>query len=186
MHIQIIVGSIRQGRRAKPVGDWAYQLATTREDLSVELVDLKDWNLPMFDFSKPPIMGDYENPLQQRWAEKIAQGDGYIFISPEYNHGYTPVLKNALDYLYAEWARKPASFITYGSVHGAHGIEQVRQVLIELRIVPLRDAVHLANLRDKFAGDQFVGDKADGEQLARVLNDLVWWGNVLKEAIEAS
>jgi NAD(P)H-dependent FMN reductase len=154
--------------------------------VSVELVDLKDWNLPLFDFAKPSIMGDYENPLQQRWADKIAQGDGYLFISPEYNHGYTPVLKNALDYLYAEWAHKPASFITYGEVNGARGIEQVRLVLIELRMAPLRNAVHLSNLRDKFKDGRFVGDNADGEQLMRVLNDLVWWGQALKAARDAS
>jgi len=168
------------------VGDWAYQQATMRDDLSVELVDLKDWNLPMFDFPKPPIMGDYENPLQQRWADKIAQGDGYIFVSPEYNHGYTPVLKNALDYLYAEWAHKPASFITYGGVNGARSVEQVRLVLVELRMVPIRNAVHLPNLRDKFNDGQFVGDKADSDNLTQVLDDLVRWDKVLQELREVT
>jgi NAD(P)H-dependent FMN reductase len=143
MHIQIIVGSVREGRRAKPVADWAYQHAATRTDCSVELVDLKDWKLPLFSIGKPPILGEYEDALQQRWAQKVAQADGYLFVSPEYNHGYTPALKNALDYLYAEWVRKPASFVTYGGVSGARGVEQLRLVLVELQMAPLRDALHI-------------------------------------------
>jgi NAD(P)H-dependent FMN reductase len=102
MQLQIIVGSIREGRRAKPVADWVYQHAAKKPDCAVELVDLKDWNLPILNFVEPPISGNYEDPLQRRWAEKIAQADGYVFISPEYNHGYTPALKNALDYIYGE------------------------------------------------------------------------------------
>lgn len=121
LHFQIIVGIIREGRKARPVEDWAFELAAKRNDMSVELLDLKEWNLPLFDFAKPPIRGDYDNPRQRQWAEKIGVGDGYLFVSPEYNHGYSPALKNALDYLYAEWNNKPASFITYGGVAGARG-----------------------------------------------------------------
>jgi NAD(P)H-dependent FMN reductase len=182
MHIQIIVGSIRLGRRARPIGDWAYQLAAQREDLSVELIDLKDWNLPMFDFPNPPILGDYENPLQQRWAEKIAQGDGYVFICPEYNHGYTPVLKNALDYLYGEWGCKPASFISYGGVDGARGVEQLRLVLIELQMAPLRDALYISDAGRKFEGEVFVGGSNDVQQLNKALDELLWWGKALCNA----
>jgi NAD(P)H-dependent FMN reductase len=180
MHIQIIIGSIRQGRRAKPVGDWAYQMAVLRQDLSVELVDLKDWDLPMFDLPKPPILGGYEDPLQKRWADKIAEGDGYLFVSPEYNHGYTSVLKNALDYIFGEWGRKPASFISYGGALGARAIEQLRLVLIELRMAPLADALHISDIRSKFKDERFEGDARDAKQLTKVLDELVWWGNALK------
>lgn len=96
MHLQIIIGSIRQGRKAKPVGDWVYRIAVSRNDLSAELVDLKNWNLPMFELSKPPILGGYEDALQQRWADKIGEADGYLFVSPEYNHGYSSVQKMRL------------------------------------------------------------------------------------------
>src|SRR2546430_10705695 len=102
MHIQIITGSVREGRKAKPVADWVYRQTAARKDCTVELVDLKEWNLPMFHFAKPPILGAYEDAVQRRWAEKIAQADGFLFVSPEYNHGYSSALKNALDYLYAE------------------------------------------------------------------------------------
>lgn len=150
MRIQIIVGSIRDGRRSRSVADWAYQLASTRTDATVDLVDLRDWDLPLFDLKKPPILGNYENALQQRWADVIDQADGYLFVTPEYNHGYTPVLKNALDYIYGEWSRKPASFISYGNAAGARGIEQLRLVLIEMRVAPVRDALHIHNVNHKF------------------------------------
>jgi NAD(P)H-dependent FMN reductase len=182
MHIQIIVGSVREGRRAKPVADWVYQQATPRGDCSVELVDLKDWDLPLFSLGRPPILGEYEDELQQRWAHKIAQADGYLFVSPEYNHGYTPVLKNALDYLYAEWLRKPASFVTYGGVSGARGVEQLRLVLIELQMAPLRDAVHIGGIPSKLNDGVFTGDSRDEQQLKGVLDELLWWSRALSNA----
>lgn len=182
MHIQIIVGSVREGRRAKPVADWVYQQATSRGDCSVELVDLKDWDLPLFSLGRPPILGEYEDELQQRWAQKIAQADGYLFVSPEYNHGYTPVLKNALDYLYAEWLRKPASFVTYGGVSGARGVEQLRLVLIELQMAPLRDAVHIGGIPSKLTDGVFTGDSRDEQQLKGVLDELLWWSRALSNA----
>jgi NAD(P)H-dependent FMN reductase len=182
MHIQIVVGSIREGRRAQPVADWTYRHVATRTDCSVELVDLKDWNLPFMSFEKPPIMGGYQDEVQRRWAQKVAQGDGYLFVSPEYNHGYTPVLKNALDYLYAEWVRKPASFVTYGGVSGARGIEQLRLVLVELQMAPLRDALHLSGIPGKLKDGVFTGDSRDEEQLDRVLDELLWWSRALGAA----
>ena len=182
MHIQVIVGSVREGRRAKPVADWVCAHAANRPDCTLELVDLKDWNLPLMSLAKPPIMGDYEDPRQQRWAQKIAQGDGYLFVAPEYNHGYSPALKNALDYLYGEWIRKPASFITYGGVAGARGVEQLRLVLVELRMAPLRDALHIADIGHKLDDGVFDGDANDASQLDVMLDDLVWWGSALTTA----
>ena len=182
MHIQVVIGSVREGRRAKPVGDWVYQQGAARPDCSVELVDLKEWNLPLFNLAKPPIMGDYEDALQQRWADKVGQADGYLFVAPEYNHGYSPVLKNALDYVYDEWTRKPASFVTYGGVAGARAVEQLRLVLVELRMAPLRDALHITNLPAKLKDGVFVGDSNDVAHLTTVLDDLLWWGRALGTA----
>ncbi|BBZ10882.1 NADPH-dependent FMN reductase [Mycobacterium branderi] len=182
MHIQVIVGSVREGRRAKPVADWVCAQAASRQDCSVELVDLKDWDLPMMSLAKPPILGDYEDPLQQRWAQQVSQGDGYIFVTPEYNHGYSPALKNALDYLYAEWARKPASFVTYGGVAGARGVEQLRLVLIELRMAPLRDALHINGIGNKLNDGVFNGDTNDISQLNTAIDDLLWWSRALSAA----
>lgn len=186
MHIQIIIGSIREGRMAKPIADWAYDLLSERNDMSVELIDLKDWDLPMFDLARGPMAGNYDNDLQQRWSNKIAQGDGYLFISPEYNHGYSSVLKNAIDYLYHEWSRKPASFISYGGLGGAHSTEQLRLVLIELRMAVMRDAVNILNVWGKVQDGRFNADQKDMKSLDITVTELLWWSNALKMARPAS
>lgn len=182
MHIQIIVGSVRKGRIAKPVADWAHEVAAARDDLSVELVDLKEWDLPIFALPKGPAAGEYEDPLQKRWAAKIAQGDGYLFVCPEYNHGYTAALKNALDYLYSEWNRKPGACISYGGVRGARSVEQLRLVMVELRMAPLRNAVHIDSVWKKVGDGRFSADEKDQKQLQTVLDELLWWGTALKNA----
>lgn len=182
MHLQIILGSIRQGRIAKPVGDWTYEFTKKAAACTVELIDLKEWNLPMFDLPKSPIMGDYQDENQKKWARKVAEGDAYLFISPEYNHGYSPALKNALDYLYAEWNRKPATFVAYGGVEGARSVEQLRGVLVELQIAPLREALHIRNVFKKVQNEQFQPEEFDEKQLATVLDELLWWGKALKRA----
>src|SRR4051812_3646504 len=110
--IQIIIGSIREGRVGEPVARWFAALAAARADLSFELIDLRDWDLPFLAHATPPSRG-YESDLQRRWANKVAEADGYVLVTAEYNHGYPPALKNALDYVYAEWARKPVSYVSY-------------------------------------------------------------------------
>ena len=184
MRIQIIIGSVRQGRNSKPVCDWIEQQLRGRTDFQLEVVDLKDWNLPMFDLPGSPAAGKYQDETQIKWAECIARGDGYIFITPEYNHAYSAVLKNALDYLFAEWNRKPATFVSFGGVGGARAVEQLRQVLVELRMAPLGDAVHIQNLWGKVKEGSFHGDESDLKQLNRAVDQLVWWTDALKTARE--
>lgn len=186
LKLQILVGSIRDGRVARPVADWIYEAAAKRDDFRAELIDLKEWDLPLLSFPKPPSLGDYEVPLQKKWAAKIAEGDAYLFVSPEYNHGYSPVLKNALDYLYAEWNRKPAAFASYGSVAGARSGEQLRQVLIELQMAPIRDAVHIDRVNDKIGDDGFAADHNDEKHLRKVLDELQWWAMALSKARRAA
>ncbi|MFB4202639.1 hypothetical protein KBTX_01661 [wastewater metagenome] len=176
MHIQIIVGSIRRGRNALAIAEWAQAVAAEHQEITTEIVDLREWKLPMYDLPKPPIIGDYEDPLQRRWADQIARGDGFVFVSPEYNHGYTAVLKNALDYLYAEWVDKPAGFIAYGVNGGERAIEQLRLVLLELRMSPLRDAVHIPDLFDLLEDGRFKGAEHHTRQMHRVFDGLVKWG----------
>ena len=132
-HIQVILGSTRNGRLGDRVAAWFMGHASVRRDLTAELVDLRDWPLPFFDEPTPPIRGGYANPAQRAWAAKVEAADGYVFVSPEYNHGYTAVLKNALDHLYAEWTYKPAGFVGYGGLGGGiRAVEQLRQVVVEL------------------------------------------------------
>lgn len=185
MKIQIIIGSVREGRLSKPVADWALEQLKGRDDFEIELVDLKEWDLPMFSEAKSPAAGDYSNPVQKKWAEKIGEADGYIFVSPEYNHSFSAALKNALDYLYNEWGRKPATFVSFGGVSGARSIEQLRLVLVELRMAPLRDAVHIKDVWGKVKDGAFQADEGDLKQLTAAVDHLSWWSKTLKAGREA-
>ena len=122
MLIYIIVGSVRENRTAIKVANWLHQEIGnfSLQDMQTEIIDLKEWDLPIFAGAHPPATGIYDQPKQQQWADKIATADAFILISPEYNHGYSPALKNALDYIGKEWQDKPAAYIGYGSTNGLH------------------------------------------------------------------
>ena len=117
--IGIILGSTRPNRNGEQVARWVYDIASRREDAEFELVDLRDYPLPHLDEPLPPSMGQYQGEHTRRWAEKIASFDGFVIVTPEYNHGTSGVLKNAIDYLYAEWNNKAVGFVSYGAVGGA-------------------------------------------------------------------
>jgi NAD(P)H-dependent FMN reductase len=182
LQILVILGSVREGRTAEPVGKWVMAQAATRADLACELVDLKEWNLPFYPFAKPPAAGGYADPLQIRWAEKIGRADGYILIAPEYNHGPPAVLKNALDFVYAEWNRKPAAFVGYGGNGGARSIEQLTCVARELQMAPLEGSVHIMGVWGKVRDGAFAGDERDLKWLGHLFDELTWWGKALKAA----
>ena len=182
MHLQIILGSIREGRRSAPLAQWAVERASKRDGVTVELVDLKQWNLPMFDLAKFPTEGHYEDPLQQRWAETIARADGYLFVVAEYNHGYTSALKNALDYLYAEWNRKPASFVAFGNAEGARAVQQLKLVLNELEVAPLPTAVHLRGVSKKIVDGVFRPEPAEEKRFETMFDEWIWWATALRHA----
>jgi NAD(P)H-dependent FMN reductase len=182
LKIQVVVGSVREGRVSLPVAHWVRACAGEQGDLDAELVDLADWALPMFALATPPAMGGYKDPRQQRWAAKVGEAGGYILVSPEYNHGTSAVLKNALDYLYAEWNRKPVAFVSFGNTGGARAVEQLRAIAVELRMAPLGEAVHLLGVADKLRDGRFEADATDKKQLARLFDSLTWWGNALQTA----
>ena len=182
MHLQVILGSIREGRRSGPIADWVCEQARAYDGVTVELVDLKAWNLPIFSLAKFPSEGNYEDPLQQRWAETIAKADGYLFVVSEYNHGITAALKNALDYLYAEWNRKPASFVAFGNAEGARAVQQLKLVLNELEIAPLPTALHLRGVPKKVATGTFEPDDAETKRFGVMFGEWLWWARALKAA----
>jgi NAD(P)H-dependent FMN reductase len=121
LKIAIIIGSTRPGRNGEAVAKWVYEIAKKRSDAQFELVDIKDHNLPLLDEPVPATMGQYSKPHTKAWAAKIGSFDGYVFVAPEYNHGISGALKNAIDFLFAEWNNKAAGFVSYGSVGGARG-----------------------------------------------------------------
>jgi NAD(P)H-dependent FMN reductase len=143
--IQVIIGSTRPKRFSEKPARYIFDELSKRQDVVCELVDLRDWPLPFYDEPISPASnkGNYANELGKKWAAKVGEADGYIIVTPEYNHGYPAVLKNAIDWVFPEWNGKPVGFVGYGNVGGARAIEQLRQVVIELQMVPIRNAIHI-------------------------------------------
>ena len=146
--IGIILGSTRPNRNGEQVAKWVYDVASRRGDAEFELVDLRDYPLPHLDEPLPPSMGQYQNEHTRQWADKIASFDGFVFVTPEYNHSTSGVLKNAIDYLYTEWHNKAAGFVSYGGLGGARAAEHLRLIAGELQMADVRQQVALSLLTE--------------------------------------
>jgi NAD(P)H-dependent FMN reductase len=185
--IGIIVGSTRPGRFADHPAKWIHELAGKREEIEVELLDLRDWPMPFFNEEMSPAWAPSKDPVAQRWQKKIDSLDGFIILAAEYNRGPTAVLKNALDYGYKEWNKKPVAFVGYGGVGGARSVEQLRLHAIELQMAPTRAAVHIqipVYLGVLKEGKSF-NDFPEVVQGAKdMLDQFIWWTNALKAARE--
>ena len=178
--IAIIIGSTRPGRVGEQVGRWVYDLAKQRKDAEFELVDLEDFNLPLLDEPIPPSQGKYSKEHTKRWAAKVESFDGYIFVTPEYNHGIPGALKNALDFLYAEWNNKAAGFVGYGSAGGTRAVESLRLVMAELQIADVRAQVALSLFTD-FENYTTFKPAAHHEKSANSLFDqVIAWSGALR------
>ena len=146
--IGVILGSTRPGRRGEPVAQWVMDQTRERHDAEFELVDLADHPLPHLDEPLPPNMGQYQNEHTRQWSATISRFDGYVFITPEYNHSTSGVLKNAIDYLYAEWNNKAMGVVSYGVVGGARAAEHLRLIAGELQMADVRTNVALSMFSD--------------------------------------
>ncbi len=185
VRIAIIVGSTRPGRKAEEVARWVHGFARARTDAQFEVVDVQHFGLPLLDAPLPPSMGRYRQPPTKRWAEPIAGFDGFLFVTPEYNHGMPAGLKNAIDYLYAEWNNKAAAFVSYGSAGGVRAVEQFRQVMAELQVADVRQSVFLS-LREDFENYSVFRPRPIYEDSMRMLlEQLVRWSVALKGVREA-
>jgi NAD(P)H-dependent FMN reductase len=145
LSIAVIIGSTREGRFSDKAAGWiAHELGKV-PDVDVRLVDLRDHPLPFFDSPAAPMRlgGKYPHAAVQEFAAVIAKADAFVMVAPEYNHGYTAVLKNAIDWLYGEWISKPVGFVSYGNAGGARAVEQLRQVVVEMRMLPIKAGLHI-------------------------------------------
>src|SRR6266850_628468 len=189
--ISVIVGSTRQGRFSEKPAQWILQHLRKREGIEARLLDLRDFPMPFFDQALPPAMPGrppYEHEAVKRWTGEIAASDGFIFVTPEYNYGPAAVLKNALDWVYPQWNRKVAAFVSYGSAMGARGVQQLRENMIELQVAPIRFSVHIpvATLWAHFQGGDVDKGLAELETQAKtMIDDLLWWTTALKAARKA-
>ena len=192
--IKIILGSVRQGRFGQRPASWINEELKSWEGVEAELLDLKDYPMPFFDSPTSPAMMNmkYADEKVQKWSNKINDGEAFIIVSPEYNHGYSSVLKNAMDWLLPEWSRKPVGFVSYGSASGARAIEQLRQVAIELNMVPIKKSIHISwdfimktwNNKEISNSELFTPLRKNmgPDHFADFINDLLWMAKALKEA----
>ena len=177
--IAVILGSTRPGRNGEAVAKWVVEQSAARTAATYELVDLKDFPLPHLDEAVPPSMGQYANDHTKRWAAKIAEFDGYVFVTPEYNHSTSGVLKNAIDYLFAEWNNKAAGFVSYGSVGGARAVEHLRLVAAELQMATVRAQVMLTLAADFENYSTFTPGDNQPEALTALFDQLEAWAGAL-------
>jgi NAD(P)H-dependent FMN reductase len=180
LKIAIILGSTRPGRNGKGVADWVLGQASGRPGADYELVDLADYPLPHLDEAMPPAMGAYANEHTKTWAAKIASYDGYIFVTPEYNHSTSGVLKNAIDYLYAEWNNKAAAFVSYGSLGGARAIEHLRGIASELQIAHVRTQLSFSLFTDFENFSTFNPSPQHTDGATALFDQLESWAGALK------
>jgi NAD(P)H-dependent FMN reductase len=188
MKILIIIGSTRKNRFSEKPANWVFEEAKKMKKFEVEMLDLRDYPLPFFDEPISPSMAKepYSNENVKKLSKKIGEADGFIVVTPEYNHGYPAVLKNVFDYIYKEWNKKAIGFVSYGTVGGARSVEQLRQVAVELQMAPIRQSIHIPVplFFDMMMGkntekNPFEGLKPTADSF---FEQLIWWTKALKNA----
>ena len=186
VRIGIIIGSTRPGRVGDQVARWVLEQAQSRSDAEFELVDLADFALPHLDEAILPSLGQYANAHTKAWAAKVDSFDGYIFVTPEYNHSTSGALKNALDFVYAEWNNKAAGLVSYGSVGGTRAAEHLRLILAELQVADVRQQVSFSLMTDFENYSVFTPAAYHAGMFATQLDQLVPWATALRSVREAN
>ena len=180
LRVAIILGSTRPGRNGEAVCQWIYGIAKKRSDATFELVDIKDFNLPLLDEPIPPSMGQYYQEHTKVWSLKIDSFDAYVFVTAEYNHGIPGALKNAIDFLFKEWNNKVAGFVSYGSAGGVRAVEQLRLVMAELQVATVRAQVQLSLFTDFENFSKFKPALYNENSVNTMLDQVISWGGALK------
>ena len=177
--IGIVIGSTRPGRKGEAVARWVLDIAQKRADADYVLLDIADFDLPLLDDPVPPSMHKYSKPHTLKWAAAIAPCDGFVFVTPEYNHGTSGALKNALDFLYAEWNNKACGFVGYGSAGGTRAVEQLRVNVAELQMASVRNQVQLSLFTDWKEMKEFTPSERAAQSVGGLLDQLLAWTGAL-------
>ncbi|HSZ19167.1 MAG TPA: NAD(P)H-dependent oxidoreductase [Candidatus Acidoferrum sp.] len=185
IRVAIIVGSTRPGRKSAAVSKWVLDIAKNRKDAEFEIVDIEDFKLPLLDEPVPPSMGQYSKAHTKAWSAMINSFDAYIFVTPEYNHGPSGALKNAIDFLFREWNNKAAGFVGYGGSGGTRAVEQLRQVMGELMVADVRPQVALSLSTDFENYTIFKPHERHEKAVHAMLDQVIAWGGALKSMREA-
>ena len=178
--VAIIAGSTRPGGKAPAVAKWVHGIAAKRSDAEYELVDIRDYKLPLLDEPVPPSLRKYSQPHTKTWSAKIDGFDAFVFVTPEYNHGVPAALKNAVDFLYHEWTNKAAGFVSYGSAGGMRAVEAWRGIMAEIQIADVRAQVPLSLFTDFENFTMFKPDPSHEAKVGTMLDQVVSWGTALK------
>ena len=191
MHtIRIIIGSTRPKRVGPAVAQWIEEIARplveAAGDIQLEVTDLKELGLPFLDEPSPPVFGRYTQPHTLAWADTVAATDGFIFVAPEYNHSYSAVLKNAIDFLNREWHHKPVAFVAYGGhAGGTRATEHLRSVVGELRMYDLSEMVLIPHYWEYLNADGGFGPPDAQRQAAEALvAQIIHWTRVMRRGRE--
>ena len=181
--LQIIIASTRPGRVGPTIADWVRQRAEAHGGFEVEVVDLAEVNLPLFDEPNHPRLGQYTHEATRRWSATVARADAFVFVMPEYNHSFNAALKNALDHLFAEWGDKPVAFVSYGGISGGlRAVAAIKPVVAALRMVPVLEGVTLPMVFSDIVDGAFVADDATDQAATFMLNELARLSAVLTPA----
>jgi NAD(P)H-dependent FMN reductase len=182
MTIGIIIGSIREGRAGASVAQWVAEHAARRDATEFEVIDLKEFDVPLLTAPLPPAAAnrEYDSENVRRWSRAIDACEGFVFVTPEYNHGTSAALKNAIDFLYAEWNNKAAGFVSYGSAGGARAVEQLRLVLSECQVAHVRAQVMLSLMTDFEKFSVFKPHARHEQEVTTMLDQLLVWADAMK------
>lgn len=180
--LAVIIASTRPGRVGLSVGSWFREHAVADGAFDVHLIDLAEVGLPLFDEPKHPRLGDYAHEHTKRWSAMVDAADSFVFVMPEYNHGFNAALKNAIDFLFREWQHKPVGFVSYGGVAaGTRAVQMLKPVLVALKLVPLPEAVAIPEVRKKLnEHGAFQADEALAGAASRMLEELSRWTGALQ------
>lgn len=178
--LRVIIGSTRPGRVGLPIGKWFFELAKLHGKFEVELVDLKERNLPLLDEPKHPRLAEYEHDHTKAWSQLIGASDAFVFVTPEYNFSAPPALLNALDFLFHEWAYKAAGFVSYGGMSGGiRAVQMLKQPLISMKVVGIPESVAIQFFSKLMEGDTFKGSEALEKSAITMLDELARWTEAL-------
>jgi NAD(P)H-dependent FMN reductase len=180
LNIAVILGSTRPGCNGAAVAAWVHQLASQRTDAKFDLLDVAEFHLPLLDEPVPPSLGQYMQEHTQVWASTVARFDGFVFVTPEYNHSTSAAMKNAIDFLYAEWNNKAAGFVSYGLQGGIRAVEHLRQTMGELQVADVQQQVSLHIHGDFENYTQFKPARHHEQVLHQMLDQLVAWSSAMQ------
>jgi len=184
LRVGVITASVREGRQGEAVARWFRGLAEARPELEVLELDLKVLDLPTYTERLHPKIAEasYTGEAARRWVALVGGCDGFVVVTPEYNHGYPPSLKNALDHVYAGWNGKPLGFVSYGgSSGGVRAVQQLRQVAVELQLAPVRDEVNIPFVGRALDEHGVPKDPHHAARAGALLDQLAWWGETLRQ-----